>query len=146
MAKSVQEAMTAAVTSVEPSLPVVEAARRMRAEDVGSLPVVDESGQVIGMVTDRDIAMRLVAEGKDASATTVSEIASGRLVTVAPEQDLDEALELMAAYQVRRLPVVDEGNRLVGIVAQADVALEGKEKKVGEMVEEISQPSSTPRA
>jgi CBS domain-containing protein len=146
MAKSVQDAMTPGVTSVEPSLPVVEAARRMRAEDVGSLPVVDESGQVIGMVTDRDIAMRLVAEGKDASATIVSEIASERLVTVAPDQDLDEALELMAAYQVRRLPVVDEGNRLVGILAQADVALEGKEKKVGEMVEEISQPSSTPRA
>jgi CBS domain-containing protein len=144
--KLVADAMTAEVSSVDTSAPVIEAARLMRSEDVGSVPIVDAVGHVTGIVTDRDIAVRLVAEGKDPTATGVSEVASGSLVTVTPEQELDEALNLMADHQVRRLPVVNESGALVGMLAVADVSLEAKEKKVGELVEEISQPTDTPRA
>jgi len=90
-------------------------------------------------LTDRDIAVRVVAEGKDLQAVRVREVASTDVVTVDPQQDLDEALKLMARHQVRRLPVVQEDGRLVGVVAQADVAEEAKAKKVGELVEEISR-------
>jgi CBS domain-containing protein len=95
-------------------------------------------------LTDRDIVTRAVAEQKDPRTVKVEEVVSDELVTVEPDQDLDEALALMARHQVRRLPVVEEG-RLVGMLAQADVALEAKEKKVGETVEEISKPTSTER-
>ena len=91
------------------------------------------------MVTDRDIAIRVVAEGKDPQSTAVREVASKNLVTIDPQQDLDEALRLMAKHQVRRLPVVEEDGRLVGVVAQADVAREGDDTKTGQVVEEISQ-------
>ena len=113
----------------------------MRDADAGSLPVV-EGERVVGIVTDRDIALRVVGEGKSAD-TPVGEIATGDVVSVRPEQDLDEALRVMARYQVRRLPVVEPDGRLVGIFAQADVALEGEPAKVGEVVEEISEPPQT---
>lgn len=138
MAKSISEVMTPNPQSVEPSTTVVEAAQLMRDHDVGSLPVV-ENGKVTGMVTDRDIAVRAVAEGKDPQGTKVGEVCSGDLVTIDPQQDLDEALRLMARHQVRRLPVVEEDGRLVGVVAQADVASETTDEKTGEVVEEISK-------
>jgi CBS domain-containing protein len=139
MGKSVQEVMTSNPTSVEADSPLVAAARIMKQQDVGIVPVV-ESGRLVGAVTDRDIAVRVVAEGKDPRSVSVREIASTDLVTVDPQQDLDEALQLMASHQVRRLPVVEEDGRLVGIVAQADVAREANDKKTGDLVEEISQP------
>jgi CBS domain-containing protein len=139
MAKSVREAMTASVSSVSPSQSLADAAEVMKREDVGSVPVVEE-GRLAGIVTDRDIVTRAVAEQRNPQAVRVEEIASHDLVTVEPEQDLDEALALMARHKVRRLPVLEEG-RLVGMLAQADVALGAKEEKVGEMVEQISQPT-----
>jgi CBS domain-containing protein len=138
MAKNVRDAMTSNPRSIEPSTTVTEAARLMKSEDVGSLPIVD-GDQLVGMVTDRDIVIRVVAEGKDPQPTTVGEIASRDLVTVDPEQDLDEALRLMAQHQVRRLPVAEEDGRLVGILAQADVAREGKDARTGQVVQEISE-------
>jgi CBS domain-containing protein len=139
MAKSVREAMTASVSSVSPSQSLADAAEVMKRKDVGSVPVVDE-GRLVGIVTDRDIVTRAVAEQRNPQAVRVEEIASHELVTVEPAQDLDEALALMARHKVRRLPVLEEG-RLVDMLAQADVALEAKERKVGEMVEQISQPT-----
>jgi CBS domain-containing protein len=139
MAKSVREAMTRSVSSVSPSQSLADAAEVMKGEDVGSVPVVEE-GRLAGIVTDRDIVTRAVAERRNPQAVRVEEIASHDLVTVEPEQDLDEALTLMARHKVRRLPVLEEG-RLVGMLAQADVALGAKEEKVGEMVEQISQPT-----
>jgi CBS domain-containing protein len=139
MGKSVRQVMTPIVRTVRPSQSLVEAAEVMKGEDVGSVPVVEE-GRLAGILTDRDIVTRAVAERRDPQAVKVDEVASRDLVTVEPEQDLDEALALMAQHQVRRLPVVEEG-RLVGMLAQADVALEGKEKRIGETVEEISRPS-----
>jgi CBS domain-containing protein len=139
MAKSVREAMTASVSSVSPSQSLADAAEVMKGADVGSVPVVEE-GRLAGIVTDRDIVTRAVAEQRNPQDVRVDEIASHDLVTVEPEQDLDEALALMARHKVRRLPVLEEG-RLVGMLAQADVALEAKEKQVGEMVEQISKPA-----
>jgi CBS domain-containing protein len=135
--------MTPGVRSVSPSDSLTDAAVAMRDEDVGSLPVV-EGDRVVGIVTDRDIVVRAVAERADPQTLKVGDVSSGDLVTVLPDEDLDEALELMARYRVRRLPVVEDG-RLVGVVAQADVAFEAKEKDAGEMLEDISQPASTPR-
>jgi CBS domain-containing protein len=137
MGTSIKEVMTRDVRACEPNASVAEAAKVMAQEDIGPVPIV-EDGRLVGIVTDRDIVVRVVAEGRDPKATTVREIASTELVTVSPDDDLDEALHLLAERQVRRLPVV-EGDRLVGIVAQADIARLGKDKKTGEVVEEISR-------
>jgi CBS domain-containing protein len=144
MGTKVQEVMTDRPRCVTPETPVSQAAELMASEDVGSLPILD--GETLaGIVTDRDIVIRAVAKGKDPKGMPVREVASRDLVTVRPDEDLADALKLMASYQVRRLPVVDEDNRLVGVLAQADVALEAKEKAVGEMVEEISKTAPGPR-
>ena len=143
MATQVRDVMTPSVRTASPGQSLAEAAEVMKAEDVGSVPVVEE-GRLVGILTDRDIVIGAVAERRDPQTVKVDEVASRELVTVEPDQDLDEALALMARHRVRRLPVVEEG-RLVGMLAQADVALEAKEKKVGETVEEISQPTSTTR-
>ena len=138
MAKSVQELMTKNPCSINADKSVTYAAKMLRDEDVGLAPIV-EGDLLVGAVTDRDIAIRVVAEGKDPESTKVKEIASINLVTVDPRQDLDEALKLMAKYQVRRLPVVEEGGRLVGLVAQADIARSADDKQTGRVVEQISQ-------
>ena len=136
--RSVRDVMTQAPRSVRRDSPVVEAARIMRDEDVGAVPVVD-GDRIVGMLTDRDITLSVVAEGKDPQSTNAEEIASSELVTVDPQQDLDEALRLMARHQVRRLPVVEEDGKLVGILAQADVARHARDAQTGEVVEEISK-------
>ena len=138
MAKSVRELMSSNPRSIASDQPVFEAAKIMRDEDVGLVPVVDGE-RLLGTITDRDLAVRVIAEQKDPSSVKVQEIASTRLVTVDPQQDLGEALRLMAQHQVRRLPVVEEDGRLVGIVAQADVARAGSDSQTGELVEEISK-------
>ena len=138
MAKSVKELMTRNPCSIDADKSVVYAAKMLRDEDVGLAPIV-EGDRLVGTVTDRDITIRVVAEGKDPESTKVKDIASINLVTVDPRQDLDEALKLMAKHQVRRLPVIEAGGRLVGVVAQADIARGGDEKLTGRVVEEISQ-------
>src|SRR5256884_1406054 len=138
MAKSVQELMTSNPCSIDSDKSVAYAAKMMRDENVGLAPIV-EGDRLVGTVTDRDVTIRVVAEGKDPESTKVKEIASTDLVTVDPQQDLDEALRLMAQHQVRRLPVVENEGRVVGVLAQADIAEEAKPKKVGELVEEISK-------
>ena len=138
MGQLIREVMTANPSTIEADGFVIEAAKIMKAEDAGVVPVT-ENGRLIGMVTDRDIAIRVVAEGKDPQSTSVREVSSTDLVTIDPQQDLDEALRLMARHQVRRLPVIEEDGRLVGVVAQADVAREGDDTKTGQVVQEISQ-------
>ena len=134
--KALRDAMTANPTTVEPGTSLKEAAQLMKSEDVGALPVV-ENGRLTGMITDRDIAIRAVAEGKLES--TVGEIASKDVVSIDPQQSLEEAARLMAQHQIRRLPVCEEDGRLVGIVAQADVAQIGHDALTGEVVQRISQ-------
>jgi CBS domain-containing protein len=138
MGKQISELMTANPCSIDADKSVTYAAKMMKDEDVGLAPIV-EGDRLVGTVTDRDIVIRVVAEGKDPESVTVREIASTQLVTIDPQQDLDEALRLMAKHQVRRLPVVEEDGRLVGVVAQADVAREGQDTKTGQVVEEISK-------
>ena len=138
MGESVRDLMTRDPRSLESGSSVIEAARIMRDNDVGSVPVV-EGGKLAGTLTDRDITIRVVAEKKSIEDTTVGEIASRELVTVDPQQDLDEVLRLMARHQVRRLPVVEEDGRLVGIVAQADVARNASDAQTGVVVEDISK-------
>lgn len=144
MGPKVRDHMTDRPRCVTPETPVVEAAQLMAAEDVGSLPILEDD-KLIGVVTDRDIVLRAVAQQKNPQGMPVREVASRELVTVRPDEDLSEALKLMAFNQVRRLPVVDEDNNLVGVLAQADVASAAKEKAVGEMVAEISRTPSGPR-
>jgi CBS domain-containing protein len=140
--KYVRDAMTENPRVMSTSTPVVDAARMMREDHVGSLPVVDE-GRLVGMITDRDIAIRVVAEGAEVETTQVGSVDTPEPVTVTGEE-LDEALRLMARQQIRRLPVV-EGSVLVGILTQADIAREEKEKTAGELVGAISEPSDTER-
>src|SRR5918995_2329813 len=134
--KGIREVMTSNPRTVEADKPVAEAAKLMRDEDVGLAPVV-EGDRLVGTLTDRDIAIRVVAEGKDPASTPVREVASTEVVTVSPEQDLDEATRLMAQHQVRRVPVVEEDGRLVGMLAQADIAQAGHDQLTGEVVEKI---------
>ena len=110
----------------------------MKDEDVGLAPIV-EGNKLVGTVTDRDITLRVVAAGKDPETTMVKEIATTDVVTVDPGQELGEALRLMAQHQVRRLPVVEEDGRLVGVLAQADVAQDASSEETGRLVEEISE-------
>jgi CBS domain-containing protein len=135
---TISEVMTSDPRSVTADSTVAEAARLMRDEDAGIVPIT-EGDRLVGVVTDRDIAIKVAAEGKDAQSTKVSEIAASNLVTIDPQQDLDEALRLMAKHQVRRLPVVEEDGRLVGILAQADVARHADPARTGKVVEEISE-------
>jgi CBS domain-containing protein len=143
MAKSVRDAMTENPRSISASASVVEAARLMRDDHIGSLPITDDE-KLVGMITDRDITTMVVAEATDPNTTSVGDVYSRDLISIEPDKGLEEAVQLMARHQIRRLPVVENG-RLVGIVAQADIALRENEKKTGELVEAISEPSEQER-
>jgi CBS domain-containing protein len=138
MGKSIRDAMTADPCAIDADKPVAYAAKMMKDEDVGLAPIVD-GDKLVGAVTDRDIVTRVVAMGKDPASTPVRDVASRDIVTVGPQQGLDDALNLMAKHQVRRLPVVEEDGRLVGVVSQGDVAGHASASQTGNMVEEISE-------
>jgi CBS domain-containing protein len=138
MGQSIRDVMTSDPCAIDADKSVAYAAKMMREEDVGLAPIV-EGDKLVGMLTDRDITIRVVAEGRNPDQVKVSEVASKQVVTIDPQQDLDEALRIMAKHQVRRLPVVEEDGKLVGVVAQADIAREGDDKQTGELVEEISK-------
>ena len=125
------------------------AAKIMKAQDVGSVPVCMNlhTRKLVGIVTDRDIALYVVAKGRDANHTQVASVMTRNPLTCRPEDDLQKALDAMESYQVRRIPVVDGEGQLVGIIAQADVATrtQAAEKKA-EMVEQISKPVPPPAA
>jgi CBS domain-containing protein len=144
MGPKVKDVMTERPRAVTPQTPVSEIAELMETEDVGSVPVVD-GDRLVGIVTDRDIVVRAIAKGKDPRGMPAAEVSSRELVTVNPDDDLSDALELMARYQVRRLAVTAEDERLVGVVSQADVALQGKDKDTGEVVQGISRQPQGPR-
>ena len=134
---TVQEAMTSNPTAITPETTVQEAAQLMKSEDVGALPIV-EDGRLTCVITDRDLAIRALADGLG-TETPVRELASKDVVTVDPQQSLEEAARLMAKHQIRRLPVVEEDGVLVGMLAQADIAQSGHDELTGEVVEKISQ-------
>jgi len=140
----IQEIMTRDPACATPGMTVREAARLMQREDTGALPVVEneQSKKLIGLVTDRDIAIRVVAEGRDGQ-TRISEVMSGdRLATARPNDSVDRVMEAMGDEQVRRVPVVDERGMLVGIVSQADIVLKARDgHKAEQTVEGISAPT-----
>jgi CBS domain-containing protein len=136
-ARTVREIMTSGPTSIASDAMVVEAARRMLSEDVGSLPVV-EGEKLVGMVTDRDLVLQVVAKDLDPHNVAVADVCTQDPVTAGVDESLDDALQRMAKEQVRRLPVVSDG-RLVGILAQADVARKASAESTGRLVEEISE-------
>ena len=138
MGHSIRDVMTSNPCTIDAEKPVAYAAKMLRDEDVGLAQIVEDD-KLIGMLTDRDIAIRVVAEGRDPGQVKVRDVESKQVVTIDPQQDLDEALRIMAKHQVRRLPVVEEDGRLVGVVAQADIAREGDDRKTGKLVEEISK-------
>ena len=117
---------------------LVDAARLMAELDVGALPICGEDQRLKGMITDRDIVVKCLAQGGDPASTTAGSLAEGKPVTIGADDDIEEALEVMKRYQVRRLPVI-EGHDLVGIISQADIALSLSAQDVGETVAEISE-------
>jgi CBS domain-containing protein len=140
----VQEIMTKNPAHATPGTTVREIAQMMQREDTGVVPIVEEGGdrRLVGVVTDRDLAIRVVAEGRDAN-TRVSEIMSeSRVATAKPNSTIEDVLDLMGREQVRRIPVVDDRGALLGIVSQADVARKAtNDAKVERTIEQISQPS-----
>ncbi len=138
MMRSCQDVMTKNPTTCGEMAPVVDAAKLMEQEGVGSIPVC-EDGRLVGIVTDRDIAMRVVAEGRDPQQTKIQDVMTRDPQTVSAEEPISRALEVMESRQVRRIPVIDGGGRLVGIIAQADIARLGNDDATGEVVEAISK-------
>lgn len=137
-----RELMTENPSCCVPGDSVATAAQIMKREDVGPVLVVSDHAQkrLVGIVTDRDLALKVVGEGRDPHSTRIDEVMSANPVTCNADADVTEAVRSMADHQVRRIPIVDNAQRLVGIIAQADVARYADETQVGEMVEEISQP------
>ena len=140
MAKTARDIMSDDCTCIGENDTVLDAAKKLAELDVGSMPICGEDDRLKGMLTDRDIVVKVLAQGKDPSSTKAGElgVGDGNVVTIGADDSIDEALSTMSSNQVRRLPVID-GKKLVGIVSQADIARNIDEEKVGDLVEAISQ-------
>ncbi len=140
--KKCNEVMTKNPLCCLPEDLVTKAAGLMKSENIGSIPVVEneQTRKLVGIVTDRDLTLKIVAEGLDAKSTKVEAVMTRKVVTCRAEDGLQKALDAMSEHQLRRIPVVDGDNKIVGIIAQADVATRvDQPQKTAEMVKEISQ-------
>jgi CBS domain-containing protein len=140
--KKCSDVMTENLVYSSPEDTVSHVAQLMKKEDIGPVLIVDnqDSKRLVGIVTDRDLALKVVAEGRDPQTTKVEEVMTRKLITCRPDDDVESAMKAMAQYQLRRIPVVENGNRLVGIISQADVATRVDEpEKTAEVVKEISE-------
>jgi CBS domain-containing protein len=138
------ELMTPAPTCCQPGHTIVEVAEIMKREDVGLVPVIDESGKLIGLLTDRDIVMKVVADGRDPRGTAVSEVMTTDTASCLEQDSVEMVMQQMASHQVRRIPIVDTAGTIVGIVSQADVATRlANPRETGEVVQAISEPGTT---
>ena len=137
--KKARDVMSTDCTCIGENDSVLDAAKRLAEKDVGSLPICGDDDRLKGMLTDRDIVVRVLAEGKDPSSVRAGElgVGDGKTVTVGADDSIDEALRTMIDHKVRRLPVID-GRELVGIISQADIATNVDEERVGDLVEAIS--------
>ena len=135
----IQDVMTADVSYVGPDTPILEIARKMRDADIGSTPVVEDE-RLVGMVTDRDIVVRAIAEGGDIRIKTARDAMSPGIFYCYADETVESVLDNMGDRQIRRLPVVNREKRLVGVVSLGDLSLTGKNKAAGEALLEISQP------
>lgn len=140
MATKARDIMSTDVETIDENATALDAAQMMKRLDVGALPICGSDDRLKGMITDRDIVVGVLAEGKDPGSTRVIEVGEGdaQTVTIGADDSLDEALETMKRFQVRRLPVID-GQRMVGIIAQADIAREGSDAATGDTVQAISE-------
>jgi CBS domain-containing protein len=135
--------MTPEPAVCEPADSIAKAAQLMKREDVGAVPVVETraSRRLVGIVTDRDIVVKVIAEGRDVQATTVRDVMTPKPAVCREDEDVSKAVAEMAEHQVRRIPVVDAQGGLVGIIAQADIATRlNRDKTTGDLVEAISEP------
>lgn len=139
----VTEVMTSNPACCSRDMKLPEVARFMRSNDCGEIPVLDNdtSRKLVGVITDRDIAVRAVAEGLDITATTAGEVMSAPVISVNRKAGLEECIDKMEQYQVRRIPVVDDAGGVCGIVAQADIARLGSLQETGELVQDVSRPA-----
>ena len=135
----IQDVMTADVSFVGPDTPILEIARKMRDADIGSTPVV-ENERLVGMVTDRDIVVRAIADGGDVRIKTARDAMSPGIFYCVADETIEAVLDNMGDRQIRRLPVINREKRLVGVVSLGDLSLTGKNKAAGEALLEISQP------
>lgn len=136
----VRSVMTPDPATCQATTPIRDVARLMLENDCGLVPVTDEGGKPVGTVTDRDIALRVVAEGREVQQCTARDCMTTPVTSVSVESSLSETTELMEREQVRRMLVVDQDGRLCGIIAQADVALSGRDRRTADLVEKVSQP------
>ncbi|MDP1819246.1 MAG: CBS domain-containing protein [Acidimicrobiales bacterium] len=133
-----REIMTPGATYVEPEHTVLDAAQQMASDDFGAMPVCRD-GQLIGMVTDRDLVVRVLSEGRDPASTTIGEVVEEtEVVTIGADDPAEDAISAMKNHAVRRLPVID-GTELVGMVTQADIARALPDARVGDLVGAISE-------
>ena len=132
-----RDIMTEGADSVDSSTTVLDAAKKLASEDYGALPICD-GDKLQGMITDRDIVVKVLAKGLDPATTKVIDLVQGEVVTIGADDPVEEAMRTMAEHQVRRLPVID-GTKLVGMVSQADLARSGDDKLAGDTVQAISQ-------
>jgi CBS domain-containing protein len=143
--KKCSEVMTKNPSCCLPTDTVSKAAQWMKNEKVGSIPVVEneQTKKLIGIVTDRDLALQVIADGRDAKSTKVADVMTKDVVTCSVDDDIQDAVDAMADNQLRRIPVVDKDNKIVGIISQADVATRVNEpEETAKMVKEISQPTA----
>jgi CBS domain-containing protein len=130
--------MTPGTACIAENDDMLTAARRMAELGIGSMPICGSDNRLKGMLTDRDIVIKVLAEGRDPASVTAGELAQGKPVTIGADDDADEILQTMGSHQVRRLPVID-GHQLVGMVAVADVARALSDRPVGDLIDAISQ-------
>jgi CBS domain-containing protein len=135
-----REIMTPGAECVGENETLVDAARKMRDLDVGALPICGEDNRLKGVLTDRDIVVRCIAEGGDPATAVAGQFGQGKPVTIGADDSIEEALRTMTEHKVRRLPVID-GHDLVGMISLADIARALPEEATGRTVEEITQPS-----
>jgi CBS domain-containing protein len=137
MSKTARDVMTGNAQCIGENDSVLDAAKRLSELDVGAMPICGEDQRLKGMVTDRDIVVKVLAEGRDPSSTKAGELGEGKPVTIGADDPVEEAVRTMKEHKVRRLPVIDD-HKLIGIVSQADLARSIDESQVGDLVEAIS--------
>jgi len=140
MGKTAREVMTGGAECIGENDSVLDAAKRLAELDVGAMPICGEDDRLKGMLSDRDIVVKVLAQGKDPASTRAGELGEGKPVTIGADDSVEEALRTMKDHKVRRLPVID-GHDLIGIISQADLAKNVDEEEVGELVEAISAAS-----
>ena len=137
MGKTARDIMTSDADCVQESQSILDAAKELARRDVGAMPICGEDERLKGMLTDLDIVVKVLAQGKDPGSTKVSELAEGKPVTIGADDSIGDALKTMSDHKVRRLPVID-GHDLIGIISQADIARNLDDEKTGDLVEAIS--------